>query len=133
MPPTDNKSITRWLPILGVAWLIPGGGHFLLGHRFRGLILASATVLLFVAGLAMGGAMFEPQRGDLFTTLIYYGGFVGDLSSGILYVLAVSLGYDQVEMAGHVHDYGTKFLVGAGLFNILAMVDAYEIATGKKS
>jgi hypothetical protein len=35
-------------------------------------------------------------------------------------------------MAGHVHDYGTKFLVAAGLLNVLAMVDAYEIATKKK-
>jgi hypothetical protein len=133
MPDNDNKSITRWLPIVGLAWLIPGGGHFLLGHRFRGLILAGTTVLLFCAGLAMRGAMFEPQRGDLFTTLIYYGGFVADLASGVLYMLAVSLGYNQAEMAGHVHDYGTKFIVGAGLFNILAMVDAYELATGKKT
>jgi hypothetical protein len=37
-----------------------------------------------------------------------------------------------VDLAGHVHDYGTKFLVGAGLLNILAMVDVYEIATGQK-
>jgi hypothetical protein len=35
-------------------------------------------------------------------------------------------------MAGDVHDYGTKFLVTAGLLNILAMVDSYEIAVGKK-
>jgi hypothetical protein len=35
-------------------------------------------------------------------------------------------------MAGHVHDYGTKFLVTAGLLNLLAMVDAFEIAAGKK-
>ena len=36
------------------------------------------------------------------------------------------------EVAGHVHDYGTKFLVAAGLLNVLAMVDTYEIASGKK-
>ena len=42
------------------------------------------------------------------------------------------LGYSQPDMAGHVHDYGTKFLVAAGLLNLLAMVDAWEIATGKK-
>ena len=36
-------------------------------------------------------------------------------------------------MAGHVYDYGTKFLVSAGLLNVLAMVDVYEIAAGKKS
>ena len=41
-------------------------------------------------------------------------------------------GYSQPDMAGHVHDYGTKFLVAAGLLNLLAMVDAWEIATGKK-
>ena len=35
-------------------------------------------------------------------------------------------------MAGHAHDYGTKFLVAAGLLNVLAMVDAYEIAKGEK-
>jgi hypothetical protein len=52
--------------------------------------------------------------------------------SGILYLLAVWMGYSQADMAGHVHDYGTKFLVAAGLLNILAMVDAFEIATGKK-
>ena len=27
---------------------------------------------------------------------------------------------------------GHKFLVGAGLLNVLAMVDAYEISIGKK-
>jgi hypothetical protein len=32
-----------------------------------------------------------------------------------------------------VYDYGSKFLVGAGLLNILAMVDIHEIGTGKKS
>ena len=57
---------------------------------------------------------------------------MGDLSSGILYLMSVWLGYNQVDMAGAVHDYGTKFLVVAGLLNILAMVDAFEIATGRK-
>ena len=42
------------------------------------------------------------------------------------------LGYAQPDMAGHVHDYGTKFLVAAGLLNLLGMVDAFEIATGRK-
>jgi hypothetical protein len=43
------------------------------------------------------------------------------------------LGYNQPDAAGHVHDYGTKFLVTAGLLNILAMVDAFEIAAKRKS
>jgi len=76
--------------------------------------------------------MFTPQSGDLLTTLINTGGFIGNLSSGILYLLSQWFGYNQPDMAGHVHDYGTKFLVTAGLLNILAMVDVYEIAAGRK-
>jgi hypothetical protein len=76
--------------------------------------------------------MFQPQTGDLLTSLINVGGFIGDVAGGILYLLTVWLGYTQPDMAGHVHDYGTKFLVVAGLLNILAMVDAFEIAAGRK-
>jgi hypothetical protein len=48
-------------------------------------------------------------------------------------MIATWFGYAQPDVAGAVHDYGTKFLVTAGLLNVLAMVDAYEIAIGKKS
>jgi hypothetical protein len=95
-------------------------------------LLLAAVAVTFLLGLMMRGAMFSPQTGDILTTLIYCGGFLGDLASGLLYLLTVWLGYAQPDMPGHVHDYGTKFLVAAGLLNILAMVDAYEIATGEK-
>jgi hypothetical protein len=87
---------------------------------------------MFLCGLMMRGAMFQPQSGDILTILINTGGFIGDLASGILYLLSSWLGYAQPDMAGHVHDYGTKFLVTAGLLNVLAMVDTFEIASGRK-
>jgi len=124
--------ISAWLPAVAVGWLIPGGGHFLLKRRGRGALIAASVTLMFLFGLAMRGAMFTPQRGDILTILITYGGFVGDMASGLLYLLATWLGYNQPDVAGHVHDYGTKFLVSAGLLNVLGMVDAYEIAVGKK-
>jgi hypothetical protein len=96
-------------------------------------MLGACITLMFLSGLAMRGAMFQPQTGDLLTTLIHVGGFVGDVATGLLYLLTVWLGYNQPDVAGHVHDYGTKFLVSAGLLNILAMVDAFEIAAGRKS
>ena len=122
----------NWLPVVALAWLIPGGGHFLLKRTSRGVILAVSVIVIFLLGLMMRGALFTPERGDMLTMIIYYGGFVGDLLSGLLYFMTVWLGYNQPDMAGHVHDYGTKFLVAAGLLNLLAMVDAFEIATGKK-
>ena len=123
----------KWLPVVALAWLVPGGGHFLLRRPGRGGVLFGSVALMFLLGLMMRGTMFQPQTGDVLTTVIYVGGFIGDLASGIFYLLATWLGYNQPDVAGHVHDYGTKFLVGAGLLNILAMVDAFEIATGRKS
>jgi hypothetical protein len=124
--------IAAWAPAVALAWLAPGGGHFLLKRPGRGALLSASVVLMFLCGLMMQGVMFQAQQGDLLTTLINPGGFIGDLCSGLLYLVTIGLGYNQPDVAGHVHDYGTKFLVTAGLLNLLAIVDCYEIATGKK-
>jgi hypothetical protein len=124
--------VSKWAPALLLAWLIPGGGHFLLKRPGRGALLAACVASMFLLGLMMRGALFSPQTGDILTTVIYVGGFIANVMSGILFLLTNWLGYNQVDVAGHVHDYGTKFLVAAGLLNILAMVDAFEIATGRK-
>ena len=84
--------------------------------------------------LSPGGYVEEVDRGSKPIEAVgtNTGGFIGDLCSGILYLLSVWLGYNQPDVAGHVHDYGTKFLVTAGLLNVLAMVDVFEIAAGRK-
>jgi hypothetical protein len=130
---TPSVPASKWLGIVALAWFIPGAGHFIQKRQIRGALLLLSVAIMFLLGLMMRGAMFEPQSGDLLTIVIYYGGYLGNLASGIFYVLANALGYNQPDVAGHVHDYGTKFLVAAGLLNVLAMVDAYEIAVGKKS
>jgi TM2 domain-containing membrane protein YozV len=127
MPP-----VMAWLPAVALGWLIPGSGHMLLKRTGRGIILFVTIGLTFVCGLLMRGAMFTPQSGDLLTTLINTGGFVGNVLSGLFYILTVSLGYAQADQAGAVHDYGTKFLVTAGLLNLLAITDAYDIAARRK-
>jgi hypothetical protein len=139
----DNPQITKeteGIPLvrvptatlLAMAWLIPGGGHFLLNRKTRAALLFGSVMLAFVAGLLMRGYLFAPRTGDLFTTLIYVGGFIGNVASGVPFLAAKGLGYAQPDIAGHVHDYGTKLLVAAGLMNVLAMVDAYEIVKGRK-
>ena len=124
--------ISVWAGPVVVGWLIPGGGHFLLKKRGRAALILASVVLMFLCGLMMRGAMFHPDKGDLLTTVINYGGFVSNMAAGALYLLTTMLGYAQPDVAGHVHDYGTKFLVTAGLLNVLAMVDAFDIAVGKK-
>lgn len=124
--------VTAWLPAVALGWLIPGSGHILLKRTGRGIVVFVTVGLMFLSGLMMRGAMFTPQSGDLLTTLINTGGFIGDLCSGLFYILTVVVGYAQPDMAGAVHDYGAKFLVTAGLLNLLAITDVYEIAVRRK-
>lgn len=124
--------VKSWAAPVLLGWLVPGGGHFLLKRTGRGGLILFSVLSMFLLGLMMRGAMFQPQTGDILTMIIYCGGFIGDLASGLLYLMATWFGYNQPDAAGHVHDYGTKFLVAAGLLNILGMVDAYEIATRRK-
>src|SRR5215469_8606330 len=116
-PPPVNK----WAPVLALGWLIPGGGHLFLKRTGRGVLLLVAITGMFTCGLMMRGAMFQPQSGDLLTTVINTGGFASDDASGLLYLLSFSFGYTKRDMPGAFHDYGTKFLVTAGLLNIFPM------------
>jgi hypothetical protein len=132
VPGKETVPVSTWIGPVLAAWVIPGGGHFLQKRIGRGALIFGAVVLMFFFGMFMRGMMFTPEKGDILTTLINYGGFIADLASGALYFGATMFGYAAPDAPGDVHDYGTKFLVTAGLLNILAMVDAYEIATGKK-
>jgi hypothetical protein len=131
--PSAATPLGVWLLPVAAAWLIPGAGHFLLKKTGRGALIFGSVTLMFLFGLFMRGMMFTPEKGvDYLTSLINYGGFVCNLAAGVLYILSAMFGYNQVDLPGAGHDYGTKFLVTAGLLNILAMVDTWEIATGKK-
>jgi hypothetical protein len=59
-------------------------------------------------------------------------GLVGDLGNGLLFVLSrlLGLGADQVQVT--TGDYGTRFIVVAGLLNVIAAVDAHNLRTGRK-
>ena len=116
-----------------LAWLVPGAGHLLLGRKGRAALIFGTVAACFAVGLLMRGPFFEPtSAGDLLSRLVQYGGFVGDLATGVLYFAASWFGYAPPQSAGHNADYGSKFLVCAGLLNILAMVDAYEITIREK-
>jgi len=109
-------------------WLIPGAGHFLLKKWIRGTLLFVSIVAMFSIGLALKGKIYSPNTGDLLDIL----NFAGDIGTGLLYVVArlFDLGQGAVQVA--VADYGTKFMVVAGLLNIIAAVDAHSLANGRK-
>lgn len=122
-----------WLTVL-IAWLVPGAGHLFVGKRIRGLIIFATVLLAFVIGVLLHGPFFDTTvAGDMLSRVIAYGGKLADVSTGLLYFVAVLAGYAPPDVAGHDADYGSKFIVAAGLINILAMIDAYEIALREKN
>jgi hypothetical protein len=114
--------------VLIAGWLVPGAGHFMLRKWIRGSLLLLSIVAMFCIGLALKGKIYSPNTGDLLDIL----NFAGDLGNGLLYILAriFDLGQTTVQVA--TADYGTKFMVVAGLLNIISAVDAHSLATGRK-
>ncbi|HZC24399.1 MAG TPA: DUF6677 family protein [Candidatus Binatia bacterium] len=111
-----------------IGWLIPGAGHMMQKRWIRGLLLFVSIVSLFLLGLAMQGRIYKANGGDILDML----GFVGDVGAGGLYILTLANDWGQGAIAFATADYGTKFMIVAGLLNFIAVADAYHIAIGKK-
>jgi hypothetical protein len=111
-----------------VGWLIPGAGHIIQKRWIRGGLLFISIVTLFLLGLAMQGRIYKANGGDILDML----GFVGDVGSGALYIVTMAMDWGQGAIAFATADYGTKFMIVAGLLNFISVADAYHIAIGKK-
>jgi len=111
-----------------VAWLIPGAGHLIQKRWIRGVLLMISIVAMFVLGLLMDGRVYRPNGGDILDIL----GFIGDIGAGGLYIVTRAMDLGQGAIAHATADYGTKFLIVAGLLNFISVADAYHIAIGKK-
>ncbi len=136
MAATENKNAAAgkgtqdgfvYLPLIA-GWLVPGAGHFLLRKWGRGVLLAVSILCMFALGLAMQGRLYS-KADDILDML----GLAGDLGSGLLYLVgrAMGLGADSVQLT--TADYGTRFIVVAGLLNVIAAVDAHNLRTGRKA
>jgi hypothetical protein len=122
------RSSTMSTVVLIAGWLVPGLGHALLGKYIRAVLLFVSVVAMFAIGISLQGKVYLPNTGDLLDML----GFAGDLGAGLLYVVARALDWGQGPVQVALADYGTKFIVVAGLLNIVAAVDAHSLANGRK-
>lgn len=110
------------------SWAIPGAGHLWLGRRSKGLVFLVAIPLLFVIGLAIQGRLFPF---DLSEPLVGLAAFA-DLSVGVIYFIANALGYGLGDVRAVTYEYGNAFMIVAGLLNLLVIIDAYDVALGRK-
>jgi len=116
-----------YLPLI-VGWLVPGGGHFLLRKWGRGALLSVSILAMFAIGIAMQGKLYAGAH-DILEML----DTAGDLGNGLLYVVSRAAGWGADQVTQTTGDYGSRFIVVAGLLNIIAAVDAHNLRTGRKA
>lgn len=147
--PARHTQVSVWnLTVICIlAWLIPGAGHMLLRRLKHGLVFLVLIVFLFYWGLSLGAKIYhyEPQQPLTFFAMIAQTGM------GIPYFLAryaITFGqihpntsianfaqkfhFGQGNIENVTFEYGNTFAIVAGLLNFLVILDAYDIATGKK-
>ena len=110
-----------------IAWFIPGGGHLVLSRWKRGITYLLVVMILFFLGLSMNGKLFGLEEG-------FFGflRFFADIAIGLPYLAGIILGWGEGDIRSLGYEYGNTYLYTAGLINMLLVIDAFDIALGRK-
>jgi len=123
-----TQSTTNLYLICAAAWLVPGAGHLWLGRRQKGMTLLITLTAMFVVGIWIEGRLFPF---DLTQPLVALSAF-GDIGIGLPYFIAKALNVDGGRVVAITYEYGNAFIIVAGLLNMLTVLDAFDIAQGRK-
>jgi uncharacterized protein DUF6677 len=111
-----------------VSWLIPGAGHLWMGRRQKGLVFLLALPAMFAIGLLLHGRVFPFDFSEPLVGLAA----VANLLAGAPWVLTRMLDGGGGTVTAVTYEYGNCFLIVAGLLNFLVILDAYDVALGRK-
>jgi hypothetical protein len=124
----DRVQSTNSTLISIAAWLVPGAGHLWQGRTQKGVVFLVAIPLMFAIGLWLDGRLFPFQPSQPLVALMAF----ANAGNGLLYFIASLLGLGKGVVTSVTYDYGNTFLIVAGLLNMLVVLDAYDIALGRK-
>jgi TM2 domain-containing membrane protein YozV len=145
-----SKGVSALVSCL-LAWIVPGAGHFYLGKRSRALVFFLVVLSTFLLGVLNQGRSYLIDPGQPLTYLAT----LTNIATGPVELVSRQITYQRLvwalpadpsspeaarlleamrERVRIVTDeYGTTFLLTAGLMNILLMLDAFDIAIGRKA
>ncbi len=114
--------------VCALAWLIPGAGHLLQGRRDKGVVFLIVLPLMFGFGLWLQGRLFPLEWSD---PLVFLGA-IADRGIGLPYLIARLADAGAGTVTAASYEYGNTFLMTSGLLNFLTILDAFDIAQGRK-
>jgi hypothetical protein len=113
--------------VCAAALIVPGLGHLWLGRR-KGLIFFIVLPAMFVLGLFLEGRIFPVELSQPLVALAA----LANMGTGLPYIVARIMGYGAGNVIAVTYEYGNTFLIVAGLLNMLVVIDAFDIAMGRK-
>jgi hypothetical protein len=114
--------------ICAAAWLVPGAGHLWLGRTQKGLTFLVLLPLMFACGLWLEGRLFPFELTQPLVALAA----CADIGIGVPYLLAKLFTLGTGRVVATSYEYGNAFLIVAGLMNMLVVLDAFDVAQGRK-
>lgn len=128
-PPLASEK-PRALIAVALAWFFPGLGHAYLGRRRAALFYAAIVLVTFLLGLSFEGRLYSPDRSQPLTFLATFAVFGVGLPNILARLISDNPGGEVLALT---YEYGCAFLLTAGLMNLLLMLDAWDIAVGRKT
>jgi hypothetical protein len=110
------------------SWAMPGAGHLWLGRRQKGLVFLLALPVMFLIGLLLQGRIFSFDLSEPLVALAA----VADIGCGLPWIVARVVGAGGGTVTAATYEYGNCFLIVSGLLNSLVVLDAFDIAMGRK-
>lgn len=114
--------------ICAAAWVVPGAGHLWLGRVQKGLTFLIALPLMFAIGLWLEGRIFPFDVGQPLVALAAF----ADIGIGVPYFVAKAMDAGAGRVIAQSFEYGNAYLIVAGLLNMLVVLDAFDVAEGRK-
>ncbi|GAI40734.1 unnamed protein product [marine sediment metagenome] len=129
-PNANNRPGTHFaagallLVVAVVSWLIPGGGYFLLKENKRAVIVFTAIVLTFCAGLYIGSIGVV----DLVGTSPFYVKAAQIMNPPVVFAVAYHTAGGGFRVYGWPNELGQIYTMTSGLLNLLCIVNAVYLA-----
>ena len=111
-----------------LAWLVPGAGHLVLGASRKAAVLFVALTSMYVIGLALGGRLFPLQLSE---PLVFFSA-LAQWTVGLPRLASLVGGFGRGDVVAATYEYANTLLIVSGLLNALVVLDAYDLAVGRK-
>ena len=109
-------------------WAIPGAAHFWLGKRQKGTVFLVSLMTMFVTGLLLKGRLFPFDVSEPLVALAA----LANAGMGLPWIVSLMLDAGRGVVTAVSYEYGNCFLIVAGLLNFLVVLDAFDVAVGRK-